>query len=103
MRDLCDEWHIDEAIVTDGGKNIKEAVRDEFGADKHVSCVAHLLKQVGQATIRLEVRKVPSELETHKIVVVPENEKEAEVLTPLTPMHLTMEVHVHPSSPFGRC
>ncbi|KAL1433249.1 hypothetical protein MTO96_012711 [Rhipicephalus appendiculatus] len=84
MRELCDEWHIDQAkvraIVTDGGQNIKAAVRDEFGADKHVSCVVHLLNQVGQAAIGLEVNKVPSEMEAHEIVIVPENEQEAEVL-----------------------
>ncbi|XP_075531576.1 uncharacterized protein LOC142564460 [Dermacentor variabilis] len=82
MRELCDEWNIDykkvRAVITDGGQNIKATVREEFGADKHISCVAHLLNQVGQAAIGLAVSKAPSELETHEVVVVPENEKDAE-------------------------
>ncbi|XP_050046756.2 zinc finger BED domain-containing protein 4-like [Dermacentor andersoni] len=82
MRELCDEWNIDykkiRAVITDGGQNIKAAVREEFGADKHISCVAHLLNQVGQAAIGLAVSKAPSELEAHEVVVVPENEKDAE-------------------------
>ncbi|XP_037554863.2 zinc finger BED domain-containing protein 4-like [Dermacentor silvarum] len=84
MRELCDEWNIDykkvRAVVTDGGQYIKAAVREEFGADKHISCVAHLLNQVGQAAIGLAVSKAPSELEAHEFVVVPENEQDAEAL-----------------------
>ncbi|KAH6931867.1 hypothetical protein HPB50_001198 [Hyalomma asiaticum] len=82
MRDLCNQWRIDQAkvrvVVTDGGETIKAAVHDVFGADKHVSCVAHVLNQVGEAALGLEVSKVPSELEAHEFLLVPENEQEAE-------------------------
>ncbi|KAH7978941.1 hypothetical protein HPB49_007452 [Dermacentor silvarum] len=84
MRELCDEWNIDHkkvrTVITDGGQNIKAAVREEFGADKHISCVAHLLNQVGQAAIGLAMSKAPSELEAREVLVVPENEEDAAVL-----------------------
>ncbi|KAH7948925.1 hypothetical protein HPB49_003563 [Dermacentor silvarum] len=84
MRELCDEWNIDHkkvrAVITDGGQNIKAAVREEFGADKHISCVAHRLNQVGQAAIGLAMSKAPSELEAREVLVVPENEEDAAVL-----------------------
>lgn len=82
MRELCNQWRIDQAkvrvVVTDGGETIKAAVHDVFGADKHVSCVAHVLNQVGEAALGLEVSKVPSELEAHEFLLVSENDQEAE-------------------------
>lgn len=64
--------------MTEGGPNINAAVREEFGADKHISCVAHLPNQASRAAIGLEVSKAPSELEAHE--VVPENEQDAEAV-----------------------
>ncbi|KAK3933175.1 Zinc finger BED domain-containing protein 6 [Frankliniella fusca] len=84
MRELCDEWHIEKekvrAVVSDGGANIKAAVRDEFGSDRHIACAAHLLNSVGQAAIGLDVSKPPSEQERADILIIPENEEEAEQL-----------------------
>ncbi|KAK3930257.1 Zinc finger BED domain-containing protein 4 [Frankliniella fusca] len=65
LRDVCTTWGIkDEAIiafVTDGGANIKGAVREEFGVLKHVTCFAHQLNGIGQAAIGLHTTTVPSE------------------------------------------
>ncbi|KAK3924843.1 Zinc finger BED domain-containing protein 4 [Frankliniella fusca] len=47
---VCQEWHISlEAVVgvvTDGGAKIKRAVKDAFGEAKHVTCLAHLVKNI---------------------------------------------------------
>ena len=84
MRELCTEWHIDkskvEAVTSDGGANIKAAVREEFGAEKNINCVAHLLNHVGQGALGWELSKAPSELEPHEVQIVPENEDEADAL-----------------------
>ena len=69
-----------KAIVTDGGSNIRAAVRDEFGSDKHISCAAHLLNSVGQAVLRGKVTPVPSEASSSEVVEVPEDEDEAAAL-----------------------
>ena len=57
LRQLCSEWKIDysrvRGVVTDGGANIKGAVKEEFGEDKHISCVAHKINTIGQKVIGL--------------------------------------------------
>ncbi|KAK3921574.1 Zinc finger BED domain-containing protein 4 [Frankliniella fusca] len=77
LREVCATWCIrDEAIiafVTDGGANIKAAVREEFGVLKHISCFAHLLNGVGQASIGLHTNTVPSEAGA-EMREVPDNE-----------------------------
>ena len=64
LRQMCDDWGITNdrisAIVSDGGANIKGAIRQEFGANKHVECIAHQLNGVGQAAIGLREHQVPS-------------------------------------------
>ncbi|KAK3931756.1 Transposable element Hobo transposase, partial [Frankliniella fusca] len=73
--ELCLAWHIDRpkvrAVVSDGGINIKNAVRDEFGLDRHFSCVAHLLNSVGQAAIGLNPSKVPPEEDAGRTQHIP--------------------------------
>ncbi|KAK3910680.1 E3 SUMO-protein ligase ZBED1, partial [Frankliniella fusca] len=65
LREICQEWNIDYAnvrgIVTDGGANIKNAVRNEFGCDKHIECITHKINNIGQAALGLKETKVPSE------------------------------------------
>ncbi|KAH7960984.1 hypothetical protein HPB49_025512 [Dermacentor silvarum] len=106
MRELCDEWNIDlkkvRAVIAGGGQNIKAAVLEEFGADKHISGAAHLLNQVGQAAIGLAMSKAPSELEAREVLVVPENEAEA-VLEDVPHAGAPDDDGTPPSSTFGHC
>lgn len=64
---MCLEWKIPyekiSAVVTDGGANIKGAVRGEFGVLQHISCMSHLINGIGQACVGLKNFKVPSEIE----------------------------------------
>lgn len=50
MREICRDWGIThnrfKVVVSDGGANIKAAVRTEFSEDKHVSWFAHLPNRV---------------------------------------------------------
>ena len=86
IRDICGEWQIEysqvRACVTDGGANIKGAVRAEFGADKHISCAGHMLNNIGEAVLKFEIRKPPSEQEPHEALLldVPDDEDEAETV-----------------------
>jgi len=88
MEKLCNEWGIlvekVSAVVTDGGSNIKAAVREFFGEDKHVPCFAHALNGVGQTVIELHGKKnLPSETQFELDVTdpdpdpdIPENEED---------------------------
>lgn len=84
MGKLCEDWHINpekvSAVVTDGGANIKAAVREHFGPEKHVPCFAHALNGIGQAVIELHsTRPVPTEVEEQDARPeneIPENEEE---------------------------
>lgn len=64
ISDFVDDWGIDRskvrAVVTDGGANIKAAVKAEFGDSKHLSCFAHRLNLIGQRIIGNE-GNVPSQ------------------------------------------
>lgn len=64
LRDVCLDWKISKekisAVVTDGGANIKGAVREEFGVLRHISCMGHLINGIGQACVGLHNFKVPS-------------------------------------------
>ncbi|XP_066590561.1 E3 SUMO-protein ligase ZBED1-like [Prorops nasuta] len=50
LLNVADEWKICTnsiiAIVSDNGANIKKAIKDGFGANKHLSCFAHNLNLV---------------------------------------------------------
>ncbi|KAE8739941.1 hypothetical protein FOCC_FOCC014552, partial [Frankliniella occidentalis] len=66
MENLYESWGIIvakvSAVVSDGGANIKAAVREFFRPDKHVACFAHALNGVGQSVIELHAKRpVPSE------------------------------------------
>jgi len=67
LREIFEEWGIDisriTAGVTDGGNNIKNAVKELLGAEKHVSCFAHLLNNIGQRVIGNQGVPPPSEAE----------------------------------------
>ncbi|KAE8737967.1 hypothetical protein FOCC_FOCC016560 [Frankliniella occidentalis] len=86
LREICREWNIDYAnvrgVVTDGGANIKNAVRNEFGSDKHIECVAHKINNIGQAALGLKETKAPSEEPTFEdiadeLIDIPEDEEQA--------------------------
>ena len=55
MKDIITEWHInDEKIivfVTDNASNMKKAVKDTFGASRHISCFAHSINLVAMDTM----------------------------------------------------
>ncbi|KAK3932992.1 E3 SUMO-protein ligase ZBED1 [Frankliniella fusca] len=84
MSKLCEDWNIDtekvSAVVTDGGANIRAAVKDYFGAEKHVSCFAHALNGIGQTVIELHSKRpVPTEVEEEDAqpeTEIPENEED---------------------------
>ena len=72
MIEVCDDWKIPKSkvrtVVTDGGANIKAAAKEVFGVEKHVTCLAHQLNNIGQKVIGNSAPVVPSEVE----VVQPE-------------------------------
>lgn len=49
-------WNIDTekvmAIVTDSGANMIKAIRETFGANKHIPCFAHMINRVAEESIR---------------------------------------------------
>ncbi|KAK3913135.1 E3 SUMO-protein ligase ZBED1 [Frankliniella fusca] len=55
LREICDKWSMRldrvRGVTTDGGANIKAAVKQVFGVDKHVHCLAHQLNGIGQKVI----------------------------------------------------
>ncbi|KAK3929828.1 Zinc finger BED domain-containing protein 4 [Frankliniella fusca] len=63
---ICDDWNIKRervrGVTTDGGANIKAAVKTLFCEDKHVTCLAHILNGIGQKVIGNHAGP-PSELE----------------------------------------
>ncbi|KAK3922547.1 Zinc finger BED domain-containing protein 4 [Frankliniella fusca] len=78
LREVCAEWGITydkiSVVVSDGGANIKGAIREEFGVLKHVTCIAHLINGVGQAAVGLDKYVVPSERD--RVEELPDNEDE---------------------------
>ncbi|KAK3917521.1 ATP-dependent DNA helicase [Frankliniella fusca] len=68
IQKICREWSIDNgrvrAAISDGGANIKGALKEEFPG-RHISCLfAHLLDNIGQRVLRpAATYSVPSERE----------------------------------------
>ena len=66
LTEICNDWKIKRervrGVTTDGGANIKAAVKSLFGEDKHVTCLAHLLNGIGQKVIGNHAAP-PSEVE----------------------------------------
>lgn len=67
IQKLSSEWNIKNenvrAAVTDGGANIKGAVKEEF-PHRHLTCIGHLLDNVGQKVMKpTATYSVPSERE----------------------------------------
>ncbi|KAK3933102.1 Zinc finger and BTB domain-containing protein 41 [Frankliniella fusca] len=65
-RSVCEEWQIDiegkvSGVTTDGGANVKAAVRQVFGTLKHIVCAGHVIKNIGQAVLDMNVTPRPSE------------------------------------------
>lgn len=64
---ICDSWNIKKENVkgccTDGGLNIKNAAKEEF-PNRHVTCIGHLLDNVGQKVMKPHKPKIlPSDVE----------------------------------------
>jgi len=77
-RGICEKWKIHkeqvEAAIIDGGRNIKNAVKREFGDEKHVGCFAHLIDNIGQMVIGNKNHAVPPSERDEPLPDVPENE-----------------------------
>ncbi|CAD6216230.1 GSCOCG00011302001-RA-CDS [Cotesia congregata] len=82
LRDICNEWEIDDdkisAIVSDGGANIKGAIKEEFGESKHISCFGHVINNIGQKLIEVGTSEPASELSDDKIHHLFDDESDTE-------------------------
>ena len=84
IREICSDWAIQysrvKLVVTDGGANIKAAAKEEFGANKHVTCFAYIINGICQRSIGLSAPpKPPSEQTAGEMVVnIPDNESDHE-------------------------
>ncbi|KAE8739015.1 hypothetical protein FOCC_FOCC015485 [Frankliniella occidentalis] len=80
IADICSTWESSHLVITDGGTNIKGTVREEFGADSHVSCFAHISNLIGQSVLKPSVAYVrPSErVEQQAEAPVCDNESDCE-------------------------
>lgn len=82
IESCCNEWNMNFekviAAVTDGGQNIKGAVKTVFGETKHISCFGHTLNLIGTKAIGLYDKKTrPSEIENSEMDPdVPEQESD---------------------------
>ncbi len=83
IQKICREWSIENgrvrAAISDGGANIKGALKEEFPG-RHISCFAHLLDNIGQRVLRPAATYcVPSERETPPADAnLPERESDVE-------------------------
>jgi len=82
MRSFCEDWKIQKSkivgVVTDGGRNIKNAAKDEFGEDVHITCFAHKINNIADKLMELhKPRILPSEA-SQPPPEVPENESDAD-------------------------
>lgn len=79
LRQICNDWGLsDEKIstfVSDGGANIKGAVKSEFGIEKHISCIGHVINIIGQQLIEMNITPPASE-SSNKVVEPPLNEED---------------------------
>ncbi|XP_074114022.1 uncharacterized protein LOC141537088 [Cotesia typhae] len=71
LREICNEWGINDdrisAIVSDGGANIKGTIKEGFGESEHISCLAHVINNIGQNLIGVYSSKPTSELNDNEI------------------------------------
>ncbi|KAE8737491.1 hypothetical protein FOCC_FOCC017044 [Frankliniella occidentalis] len=81
---ICEQWNISpdnvNAVVTDGGGNIKGAVKEAFGTSKHISCFGHMLNLMGTKAIGLYKKNIiPSEMAAGDVPPqLPEQESDIE-------------------------
>ncbi|XP_073844098.1 E3 SUMO-protein ligase ZBED1-like [Musca autumnalis] len=98
LRQICIQWEIPDAkisaILSDGGSNIKGAIREGFGIYKHVSCFAHAFNNIAQRVIEINVPENLLEDEAAGISNIPEVPSDEENIddsfelneTPLSPL-----------------
>ncbi|XP_066596478.1 E3 SUMO-protein ligase ZBED1-like [Prorops nasuta] len=57
FQDIINDWKIKSdsivVVVSDSGANIKKAIKDAFGSEKHLSCIAHTLNLIPAKVIEL--------------------------------------------------
>lgn len=79
LRKICNEWGLDNnkiaEFISDGGSNIKGAIKNEFGEEKHISCFGHVIYNIGQRLIDINVTPPASESD-NKIIELPFNEED---------------------------
>lgn len=72
LSQICEEWGIDEskisAVVSDGGANIKGAIKQLFGKAKHGSCFGHTLNNIGQNLIEVNITRPASEADQSEML-----------------------------------
>lgn len=80
LRKICEDQGISDnkisAVVTDNGANIKGAVKEEFGSKKHISCFGHLLNNIGQRLIEINVTVESSESSDNTSTELPDAEND---------------------------
>ncbi|XP_049308972.1 homeobox protein 2-like [Bactrocera dorsalis] len=83
LNEICKEWVIDKnkisAVLSDGGANIKGAIKKHFGEPKHVSCIGHTLNNVGQSLIEVDITQPASESDQSEMLKsLDENDSDTE-------------------------
>lgn len=79
LKKICNDWGLDNkiaAFVSDGGSNIKGAIKSEFGDEKHISCFGHIINNIGQRLLEINITPSASESE-NKIIDLPIDEEDA--------------------------
>ncbi|XP_054089693.1 uncharacterized protein LOC128922611 [Zeugodacus cucurbitae] len=80
LRNICNDWGLDDskiaAFVSDGGANIKGAIKSEFGDGKHISCFGHVINNIGQRLIEVNITPPASE-SRNQVSDLPADENDA--------------------------
>ncbi|XP_044592932.1 zinc finger BED domain-containing protein 4-like [Cotesia glomerata] len=79
LRKICNDWGLNDdkisTFVSDGGANIKGAIKSEFGSEKHISCIGHVINNIGQRLIEINITPSASE-SGNKVDDLPLNEED---------------------------
>ncbi|XP_050340894.1 zinc finger BED domain-containing protein 4-like [Bactrocera neohumeralis] len=80
LRNICNDWGLDDskiaAFISDGGANIKGAIKSEFGDGKHISCFGHVINNIGQRLIEVNITPPASESQ-NQVSDLPADENDA--------------------------
>ncbi|XP_054084906.1 uncharacterized protein LOC105218419 isoform X1 [Zeugodacus cucurbitae] len=76
LRNICNDWGKTAVFVSDGGANIKGAIKSEFGDGKHISCFGHVINNIGQRLIEVNITPPASE-SRNQVSDLPADENDA--------------------------